>query len=38
MIIRNYYFKNNDLEGSSGEEYKNVLKNQFWSNKFISES
>ena len=30
--------KYNDLESSFDEEYKDVLKNQFWSYIFISES
>ena len=32
------FWKNNDLESSFVEEYKDVLKNQFWSSKFTSES
>ena len=38
VIIRNICFKNSNLESSFDEECKDVLKNQFWSYKFTSES
>ena len=37
-MIRNCCLKNNNLENSFNEEYKDVVKNQFLSYEFTSES
>ena len=38
VIIRNICFKNNYLESSFDQEYKDVSKTQFWNYKFTWES